>query len=154
MSDEPRGGVWHWYMGWPLVALVLVISVLTMAIGLPYIDSLENKSVDGFNSKLEKAGFSVGGMRLPYEGFSKNEPIMEVDSVLLFLNLNKECWHYTILRDDGVPYDGHWAKPEIYWEPHYADHNPAYDFWFSNGTTVFVLRDWQNANIPISFGDT
>jgi hypothetical protein len=32
VSDEAKGGVWHWYMDWKITALLIVIAVLICVI--------------------------------------------------------------------------------------------------------------------------
>jgi hypothetical protein len=118
-----------------------VAIILTVAVSIWTFNYMDN-SVEGFNVKLRMAGYVTGDMALPYDSFAENQTQVTIDSATYFLDLNKMCWSFY-----ATEYDGHWFKPAIFWEPHYADSNPSYDFWFSNGTTVFILYNWKGANV-------
>lgn len=121
----------------------ILISVIACACVFAYFQ-WQNTTVEGFNQKLVDMGFNVGGMALPYDfgwngtNLFVSQNVSYIDSTNYFLDINKMNWSFY-----ATEFDGHWFKPAIYWEPHYADSNPCYDFWFSDGSTIYILSNWQ-----------
>jgi hypothetical protein len=58
--------------------------------------------------------------------------IIYVDNLTEFLQINRNNSFYS------VSFHTWQIQPIIYWEIHCADSNPVADWWFSNGTVIFV----------------
>lgn len=123
-------------MGSPLqvVVMTIVAAVLvTIFMGVMY---WETNTIDGLNNNFTSHDFIVGGQR-SQSTYNKTMALVEVDTLRHFASLNMAEWRYL---DSGS--DGHWFKPIIFYEVRYIN-GQNFVYWFSNGTAIFELHNWQ-----------
>jgi hypothetical protein len=152
-----------WILGNRFFQLLLVCAII-LAVGCSCVYAYaqwQDTTVEGFNQKLTDMGFNVGGQEV-YMNFYSNEsifvkaltnseqyksvdvskqPFVVVESANEWLQINRNCSFYSVSFQE-------WSiQPVIYWKPIYStvDNPDDAEFWFSNGTTVFTLWNWQFA---------
>jgi hypothetical protein len=144
-----------------LLLVCTIISIVVTYATAQWQERWENTTIEGFNQKLTDMGFKVGSQevyRNPYsnesifiKAFTNSEqykstdvskqPFVVVESANEWLQINRNCSFYSVCFQE-------WSiQPVIYWKPIYStvDNPNDAEFWFSNGTTVFTLWNWQYA---------
>jgi hypothetical protein len=120
--------------------LALCSIMLTITLSTTFLfDYWINNTQDGFNWMLQNKGYDVATLfhNYPIMGNWTQYPQIEVHGLTPFLQLNRQYSFYSISLHSWT------IQPPIYPEIHYLDHHPFYDWWFCNGTHIFIWTGWR-----------